>query len=163
MDQNSSVFPLQSAKAREIGELWREKWTRVHWTFPFKLTRTSSFRLASTNKWKTTLVLFFAGFVSFTYRSADDTQCNLQDSHNSFRASHCAFQFCSSSTMLCQRQQSLCLVRNCYFQSVARGRRARHNFNSDNYLCVPWRETSFLQRWRTVHSLVKFIEDFITL
>ena len=31
----SSVLPLQSAKTRGFGELWREKCTRAPWTFPF--------------------------------------------------------------------------------------------------------------------------------
>ena len=44
MDESRSVLPLRSAKAREFGELWREKCTRAPWTFPFKLARTSSFR-----------------------------------------------------------------------------------------------------------------------
>ena len=58
MDQCCSVLPLRSAKAREFGELWREKCTRVPWTFPFQITRTSSFRSARTNKCKATLVYF---------------------------------------------------------------------------------------------------------
>ena len=43
MDQSRSVLPLRSAKAREFGELWREKCTHAPWTFPFKLVRTSFF------------------------------------------------------------------------------------------------------------------------
>ena len=50
MDQSRSVLPLRSAKAREFGELWREKCTRAPWTFPFKLVRTSSFRPARPGK-----------------------------------------------------------------------------------------------------------------
>ena len=46
MDQSRSVLSLRSAKARELS---REKCTRTHWTFPFKLVRTSSFRPARTN------------------------------------------------------------------------------------------------------------------
>ena len=34
MDQSRSVLPLQSAKARKLGELWRENRTRAPWTFP---------------------------------------------------------------------------------------------------------------------------------
>ena len=40
-DQSRLVLPLRSVKAREFGELWREKCTRAHFK---KLTRTSSFR-----------------------------------------------------------------------------------------------------------------------
>ena len=58
MDQSRSVLPLRSAKAREFGELWREKYTRAPLTFPFKLASTSSFRLVRTDKWKSGLNLF---------------------------------------------------------------------------------------------------------
>ena len=46
MGQSRSVPPLRSAKVWGFRELRREKCTRVGvpWTFPFKLTRTSSFR-----------------------------------------------------------------------------------------------------------------------
>ena len=47
---------LQSAKVRDSGELWREKCTRMPWTFPVKLARTSSFQPARTGKWRATLV-----------------------------------------------------------------------------------------------------------
>ena len=47
---------VPSTKAREFGELWQEKCTRAPWTFPFKLARTSSFRPARTDKWKTTII-----------------------------------------------------------------------------------------------------------
>ena len=43
MDQSRSILPLRSAKAREFGELWRKKYTRMPWTFPFKLARTIFF------------------------------------------------------------------------------------------------------------------------
>ena len=55
MDQSCSVLPLRSAKAREFGELWREKSTRAPWAFSFKLARTSSFRPARTDKLNATL------------------------------------------------------------------------------------------------------------
>ena len=51
-----SVFPLQSAKGREFGELWQEKCiSRAPWTFSFNLARTSSFRPArlDNKKWPT--------------------------------------------------------------------------------------------------------------
>ena len=54
VDQSRSVLPLQSAKAREFGELWREKCTRALWTFPFKLGRTSSFMPARTDQLEAT-------------------------------------------------------------------------------------------------------------
>ena len=50
-----SALPLQLAKAREFGELWREKCTRAPWTFPFiKLARTGFVQLARMDKWKAT-------------------------------------------------------------------------------------------------------------
>ena len=55
IDLSRSVLPLRSAKAREFGELWREKCTRTPWTFQFKLARSISFRPAGSVKWKTTL------------------------------------------------------------------------------------------------------------
>ena len=55
MDQSRLVPPLRLAEAREFGELWRENAMHAHWTFPFKLTRTSSFQQAKADKWKTTL------------------------------------------------------------------------------------------------------------
>ena len=42
--------------------------TRVPWTFPFKLTRTRSFRPARTDKWKATLV-FIDEFFDFIEHS----------------------------------------------------------------------------------------------
>ena len=39
VDQSRSVLPLRSAKAREFGELWREKCTRVPWNFPLRLAK----------------------------------------------------------------------------------------------------------------------------
>ena len=57
VDQSHSLLPLRSAKAREFGELWREKCTRAPWTFQFKLVRTSSFRPARTDRWKANLDL----------------------------------------------------------------------------------------------------------
>ena len=46
MDQSRSVLPLRSAKAREYGELWREKNVRAHlepfhlnWPEPFLFSR----------------------------------------------------------------------------------------------------------------------------
>ena len=54
MDQSRSVLPLRSAKAREFGELWREKCTCAPWNLPFKLARTGSFGPAWTGKWKAT-------------------------------------------------------------------------------------------------------------
>ena len=54
MVQSRSVLPLRSAKAREFGELWREKCTRAPWTYPFQiLVRTSSFG----RPWKATYAL----------------------------------------------------------------------------------------------------------
>ena len=50
MDQSRSVLPLRSAKARELGELWREKCTRAPWSLPFKLARTSSFNLGQPDR-----------------------------------------------------------------------------------------------------------------
>ena len=55
MDQSRSVLPLRSAKAREVGELWREKCTRASWTFPYKLIGNNRFWPARTGKWKATL------------------------------------------------------------------------------------------------------------
>ena len=43
MGQSRSVLPLRSAKAQELGELWREKCMRTPWAFPFKLARTELF------------------------------------------------------------------------------------------------------------------------
>ena len=58
VDQNRSVVPLRSAKARVFGELWREKNTHAHasCTFPPKLDKTSSFEQARPDKWEATLV-----------------------------------------------------------------------------------------------------------
>ena len=55
VDQSCSVLPLRSAKALKFGELWREKCTRVPWTIPFKLARTSSFGPVRMEKWKAIL------------------------------------------------------------------------------------------------------------
>ena len=49
-DKNRSVPPLRLTKAREPGELWREKNVRAPWTIPFKLVTTSSFRPARPDK-----------------------------------------------------------------------------------------------------------------
>ena len=54
MHQSRSVLPPRSAKAREFGELWREKCTRAPCTLSLKLARTSSFRVSRTGKWKAT-------------------------------------------------------------------------------------------------------------
>ena len=46
--------PAPVGQSAGIGELRREKCTRAPLIFPFKLTRTSSFRPAKTDKWKET-------------------------------------------------------------------------------------------------------------
>ena len=57
MDQSRSVLPLRSAKAFESCGVKR----RAPWTgFPFKLTRTSSFRPTRTDKWKATSVSVYS-------------------------------------------------------------------------------------------------------
>ena len=65
MDQSRSVLPLRSAKAREFGELWREKCTRAPWTFPFKPARISSFRPARMDKCKATLAFVVENWLSW--------------------------------------------------------------------------------------------------
>ena len=51
MDQGRSVLPQRSAKAREYGELSREKRTRAHWTFPSNWPEPIHFGWPHRTKW----------------------------------------------------------------------------------------------------------------
>ena len=56
VDKSRSVQFSGRPKAQDFGELWREKCTSAHWTFPFKLP--SYFRPTKTRgKWKAISVL----------------------------------------------------------------------------------------------------------
>ena len=64
MTQSHSVLPLRSDKAREFGDLWREKCTHAPWTSPFKLARTTSSSVLGQLEQTNGVVQFY---VTFTY------------------------------------------------------------------------------------------------